>query len=194
MAIPRFETDLEIISKLGDNPGSDNNLTTDALRRKFDEAPLLIQEYINDVLIPEANAVGSPNEGLNMKGPINMNGQKLSGVPVPEGSTDAVNLAYFTQEVGKIAQVQYVEKTLTAGGWVESDTAGFAQTVKVEGLTDAMKCRAYPAIPATLAERLALAEETPKVKACSRSGSSVTFEAWEEKPEADIPVIVEVMT
>lgn len=52
MAIPRFDEDLAIISKLGDNPGSDNNLTTDAFRAKFDEGPQKIQKFLNNVLIP----------------------------------------------------------------------------------------------------------------------------------------------
>jgi len=52
MAIPKFLSDLNIIAKLGDYPGSDDNLSTDQFKAKFDEAPLLIQKYINDVLIP----------------------------------------------------------------------------------------------------------------------------------------------
>lgn len=60
MAIPKFLQDLAIISKLGDNPGSDNNLTTSGLRAKFDEAGLAIQKYINDTLIPAISTIKSP--------------------------------------------------------------------------------------------------------------------------------------
>ena len=86
-----------------------------------------------------------------------------------------------------------INKTLAAAGWTASETAGFVQSVVIDGLTDAKKVRVYPAIPATLAEKLALAEETPKVKACTRTGNTMTFEAWEEAPALDIPIIVEVM-
>lgn len=186
MAIPKFEDDLRIISKLGDNPGTDNGYTTEEFKEAFDKAPLLIQKFINEVLIPAANASSSPEEGLSMKGPINMNGQKLVGIAAPEEDDDAVNY-------GTLKKVDRIEKTLTAAGWTASDTAGFVQSVVVDGLTDDKKVRVYPAIPTTLAEKLALAEETPKVKACTRTGNTMTFEAWEETPALDIPIIVEVV-
>ena len=90
-------------------------------------------------------------------------------------------------------KASYVNVTLSAAGWTASEAAGFEQSVVVDGLTDEKKVRVYPAIPATLAEKLALAEETPKVKASTRTGNTMTFEAWEEAPALDIPIIVEVM-
>jgi len=48
--IPKFLEDLAIISKLGDNPGADNGLTSNALKSKFDEAGLKIQKYINSLV------------------------------------------------------------------------------------------------------------------------------------------------
>lgn len=94
--------------------------------------------------------------------------------------------------VKKAGASKHSNKTLTAAGWVPSETAGFVQSVTVDGLTDEKKCKVYPAIPATLAGKLAQAEETPKIKACTRSGATVTFEAWEEAPAIDINVVVEV--
>lgn len=99
MAIPKFEDDLRIISKLGDNPGTDNGYTTQEFREAFDKAPLLIQKFINEVLIPAANASSSPEEGLSMKGPINMNGHVLKGLNAPTADDEAVNLAYFNANV-----------------------------------------------------------------------------------------------
>lgn len=52
MAIPKFTEDLNVIASLGDNPKRDNGLSSQQFKAKFDEAPLLLQEYINDVLIP----------------------------------------------------------------------------------------------------------------------------------------------
>lgn len=104
MAIQKFTEDLEIISKLGDNPGTDDNLTTDAFRAKFDEGPLKIQKYINEVLIPAAEQSGSPQEGLSMEGAINMNGQKLKGLAAPEAEDEPVNLKYFTEQVPKLIE------------------------------------------------------------------------------------------
>jgi hypothetical protein len=82
---------LRVISKLGDNPGTDNGMTTQEFREAFDQAPLLIQQYINEVLIPAANASSSPEEGLNMQGPINMNNQALKGLNAPTEDDEAVN-------------------------------------------------------------------------------------------------------
>lgn len=45
--------DLDIIKKLGDNPGVDDGLSTDALKAKFDEAGNIIKDYINNYLIAE---------------------------------------------------------------------------------------------------------------------------------------------
>ena len=189
MAIPKFEDDLRIISKLGDNPGTDNGYTTQEFKEAFDKAPLLIQKFINEVLIPAANASSSPEEGLSMKGQINMNWQVLKGLNAPTADDEAVNWG-SVKDLGKFSAVTV---TLTAAGWTASEAAGFVQSVVVDGLTDEKKVRVYPAIPATLAEKLALAEETPKVKACTRTGNTMTFEAWEEAPALDIPIIVEVM-
>lgn len=56
MAIPKFLDDLFIISKLKDNPRSDG-LSTTAFREKFDEGPILIQKFLNEILIPELNNI-----------------------------------------------------------------------------------------------------------------------------------------
>ena len=144
----------------------------------------LVEDDTVGQLIAKINAKLSVNGG-NMTGAINMNGQALKGLNAPVADDEAVNY-------GTLKKVARVEKTLTAAGWVPSDTAGFIQSVMVDGLTDEKKCKVYPAIPATLIDKLAQAEETSKIKACTRSGATVTFEAWEEVPAVDITVVVEV--
>ena len=64
MAIPKFESDLNIISKLSDYP-SDDGLETDAFKRKFDLAANLLKEYINDVLIPAIDQIVDVEALLN---------------------------------------------------------------------------------------------------------------------------------
>lgn len=56
--ISNFDGDVNVIQKLGDNPNTDNNLTADALRGKFDEAGALIKAWINETLIPSINKFG----------------------------------------------------------------------------------------------------------------------------------------
>jgi hypothetical protein len=94
MAIPKFLEDLLIISKLGDNPGSDNGLSSSGLRAKFDEAGVKIQQYINNTLIPALSELADPTAGLNMKGNISMGGHRVTGVGNPVENGDAVPLGY----------------------------------------------------------------------------------------------------
>ena len=53
MSLKKLEADLEIISKLGTNPGVDDGLSEEKLKAKFDEAASIIKDYINNVLVPE---------------------------------------------------------------------------------------------------------------------------------------------
>jgi hypothetical protein len=204
MAIPKFLEDLNIISRIGNKPGSDSGLTTEQFKAKFDEGILKIQTYINEHLIPglegavseegllsQINTVlgkkldksgGTITGELNMNAKINMNGNSVSGLIDPAEDGDAVPKSY--------ADTKPIEKTLLFSGW--SDSAPFTQTITVEGLSDEVFARVYPVYPATLAEKLELAEETAKVRNCTRSGNTMTFECWEEKPVKDIPIVVEV--
>lgn len=51
MAIPKLTDDLKIIQALSDLPNSEDELTAQELKAKFDEAGLTIQNYINKILI-----------------------------------------------------------------------------------------------------------------------------------------------
>lgn len=56
MELTSFTKDMYIISKLSDNPNSENNLSAQDLKKKFDEAGVAIQSFINATLIPEIRA------------------------------------------------------------------------------------------------------------------------------------------
>lgn len=99
MNFPKLTDDLAIISKLGDNPGADDGLTSDGLKAKFDEAALILQAYLNGTLVEMLNELfaggdSAPNNGLNMAGPINMNRNPLQNLRNPEAPGEAVNLEY----------------------------------------------------------------------------------------------------
>ena len=57
MAINKLLADLNIISKLGDNPGSEDGLSAAQLKAKFDEAANIIKDYINNHLITELDKI-----------------------------------------------------------------------------------------------------------------------------------------
>ena len=99
MEFPKFTTDLSIISKLGDNPGTDNGLSAEELKAKFDEASLLLQAYLNGTLVEMLNSAfaggdSAPVDGLNMSGAINMNRNPLQNVREPQSDHEAMNLGY----------------------------------------------------------------------------------------------------
>lgn len=94
---PEFLKDVNVISKLGDNPGSDDNLTPDQLKAKFDEAPSAIKEYLGDLVetLEELfNNAGGAISGGNMTGALNMNKYALSGLREPANESDATNKGY----------------------------------------------------------------------------------------------------
>ena len=124
MAIKQFLDDLNIIAKLGDNPGTDNGLSTNAFRAKFDEGSLKIQKYINEVLIPAMSALASPENGLTMRANLDMNGYKLLNIGTPTSEKHAATKGYVD---GK-TQTQTI--MLLPSGWIDG-----MQTVNVSGVT-----------------------------------------------------------
>lgn len=181
MAIQKFEDDLNIISKLGDNPGTDNGLTTPQFRAMFDKAGLLIQKFINDVILPAMNASNNPQEGLSMQGGINMNGQMLNGIKTPGAADEAANKGYVD------SKHFFRDVTLTVAGW--SADAPYKQTVAVKDVIedDAPHVGLIPGEDA---------ETEEEAWACVSRGvsgnGSITFTCYEEKPEINLTLQVEV--
>lgn len=112
MTIEKLTRDLAVISKLSDYPGSQDGLSTNEFKAKFDEAPLAIQEYINEVLLPWIDAYVSgydPEEleatylklaGGKMTGTLNMNGNRIMKIAEPIDSGDAVPKSYVLPKSG----------------------------------------------------------------------------------------------
>lgn len=105
MAISTLNDDLNIIAGLGDNPNTDNNLTADELKAKFDAAPLIIQKFINEILVPVVNQnTDSVSKKLNssggdMTGALNMNGNMLAGLPDPTEDGHAASMGWVLQKI-----------------------------------------------------------------------------------------------
>ena len=140
--IPLMTDDVEVIAKLGNRPGSENNLQSPELKAKFDEASVLLKDHLNKVIGILNSMLGSDGgvlNGGNMAGPLNMNGFRLFGLSDPAETGDAVNKAYFDstlEEKGRDV-VEYIDSkkkavtvTLPAAGWAEN-----GQTVNVGGVT-----------------------------------------------------------
>jgi len=93
MAISIFDKDVNIIAKLGDNPNIDNSLSADDLKGKFDAAAALIQNYINNTLVPaiNANIANIASQGTTLAGKADA-ATTLAGY----GITDAMTAAAIT--------------------------------------------------------------------------------------------------
>ena len=120
--------------------------------------------------------------GGDMEGPINMNGQPISGLNDPTEDTQAARKGYVDTTA--------VSATLTAAGWVGSGP--YTQTITVAALTEGRRCMVYPAYGDDTAANLAMREACGCVSYSKREGQNITFVCLEDKPGVDIPVIVEV--
>lgn len=136
--ITKLTQDLAVISKLGDNPGSENNLSTAALRAKFDEAALIIQRYINEVLAPALDTSSNPEGGLIMKGSIDMSGYKLTGLNTPVNSKDAVSLEFANKTFALASELTEVLNDIEAA----ETAARKAQSLATEAANEAAATKA----------------------------------------------------
>lgn len=133
MAIPQFNVDLDIIAKLGDYPGSDDNLTPDGFRKKFDMAGNFIKEYINTILLPQLNQLVDVEALLNgILDPTLTQADKAA--PAKHVGDTLRNLA--TQF--DINQAMFFEKVIQSGNYVLSGDQQFraqvsGNTIRVYG-------------------------------------------------------------
>lgn len=97
MAIPKFEADLNIISKLADKPNDAEGLSPLALKEEFDRAGLLVKEYINEILVPQANIdIDNASKGIG--------GTGVDGSSIVDGTVTASKLAANSVTAEKIAE------------------------------------------------------------------------------------------
>ena len=64
MAISRINEDLNIISRLPDEPNDQAGMTAQELKMSFDKAGITIKNYINTVLLPELEKTGGDSIGM----------------------------------------------------------------------------------------------------------------------------------
>lgn len=211
MAIPKILEDLNIISKLGDNPLSDNGLSTPQFKARFDAAALAIQNYINNTLIPGIESSVSEDgllsqiaaqlatklnlSGGTMTGAINMNGKRLYNVPAPTDNMDAANMSYV--DSGVAAAKAYTDsKHLAAIATLSASWSGaaapYSQIISVSGILATDKPHIVPVYSDTLTTAVAQQEAWAMVSKAVANDGAITFYCFEEKPTTAILVQVEV--
>lgn len=190
MALERLNEDLNFVGNLGDNPKRDDGLSTPQFKSIFDKAGLIIQNFINNKLIPSIESTVSEegllsqiytvlNEKLDKNGGIitgslNMNWNKISYVADPSDKNDAANKRYVD------SLYTYRTITLDVNKWSNN-----IQVITVSGMTANTEITVAPA--PTRVNVQAYAEASVL---CTATGiNTVTFEC-EEIPSVALTVNV----
>lgn len=132
---------------------------------------------------------GEVTGDIVVNGTIDMRGHRITSLADPISVDDAVHKYYVDSAIAGVKTVS-VSATLTVAGWTGS--APYAQSVTIEGMTDAKKAMAYPIYGSDTPTNVALKEACGMVSFASRSGSVLTFTCLEDKPTVNIPITVEV--
>lgn len=214
MAIPKLETDVQIVSKIPNYPGSEGGLSPDSFKAKFDEAPQIIKDFINNVLIAELNslvdvqallnnvidntltmpdkAAGAKATGDALKNKMDVSGGDMNGVLNMTGNE--IKSVGFPTAGSSAVNKNYVdakhltaEVTLAATGW--TDAAPYTQTVRLERILATDR----PHFGAVYTEnREAEKDAFALVDQLDTADGTVTFTCFEEKPVADLTIQMEV--
>lgn len=233
--LPSFEEDMDIIQKLGDTPGTDNNLSAGELKARFDKAGNLLKTYLNKI-VPMINNVfsgeGNVISGGTLIGDLDMNGNRLLGVRAPAADADAANKKYVdeTAEAAKNACLPASGGTMTGNidlggnaltnvkapaattdaatkGYVDgkrrtfkatlgtawTGSGPYTQTVAVSGILAADMPHVMPVYSTDNATAIAQKEAWNCVSKGEAAANAVVFTCLEERPQAEIPIQIEVM-
>ena len=202
MAIYQLEPmtdDVEILSKLGDNPGSDDGLSTQELKSKFDLGSVLLKENLNRVIAAVNSLLSSAGnflQGGTMAGNLNMNQYRLYGIKSPEDAGDAANKGYVDASEKKANEYTDSQKPLFLNVTIPSvwsGTAPYTVTVAVQGVNaSGWDVHIYPVYSADAAQRAAQREAYNCISLVTPGENQITFTCDEDKPAVAIPIKVEV--
>lgn len=133
--------------------------------------------------------------GGDMTGPINMNGQPISGLNAPTENTQAANKGYVDDakaEAKSYTDSKHITKTATlvAGWW--SDSAPYIQGVVIPEILYSDTPHITPVYSGTNATAIAQKEAWSYVSKAETSDGLITFYCFEEKPTIDINIQIEV--
>ena len=165
-----------------------------------------------DVTLTAEDVGAMPTTGGDFTGPVNMNGQTLSGLNSPtaddaaatkgyvdevaeslsDGISDAAQLANNAQKAadGKAARSTTTATITTT--WTGS-AAPYTQDVAVSGLLATDTPHITPAYSDTLATALAQKEAWALVGEADAGAGKITFTCFEDKPTTAIPIQIEVL-
>lgn len=143
-------------------------------------------------MIIKGNTVGHPvpdlRNGMTMRGAIDMNGQAMTGLKEPEANNDAATKRYAESYADSLHKLFTV--ALPASGW--SEAAPYTQTIAVEGILETDTPHWSVVYSADTETALTQKEAFAMVDDLDTADGSVTFTCFEEKPEVDLTIHMEV--
>lgn len=95
--LPLFEEDMDIIQKLGDTPGTDDNLDWKQLQAKFDEGGNLLKSHLNKIISTLNKVLGNDGDfisGGSLLGNIDVNANRILGLIDPVRNDEAASKGY----------------------------------------------------------------------------------------------------
>ena len=188
------------------------------IKNKPDEAIQKAQKTA-DAALPKTG--GDVTGDINMSGNIAMNGKKITGIATPSNDGDAANMKYVDDEVGKslpksggtmtgalnvldptenahAANKGYVDEkrkefttTLTVNDW-EGDAAPYTQRIGIEGILSTDKPHYGAVYDEDQETRLKQKEAFALVDDLDTEDGAVIFTCFDDKPEVNIPIQMEV--
>ena len=149
--------------------------------------------------IAEANKVGSnaqetadnalPKKGGEMSGNISMGGNLVSGLGDPVEEADAVSKKFMEDYVA--SKHLPLTGTLVAGNW-EGEEAPYVQTLAFEGISVEDRPHVSAVYSEDLETAIAEKEAWSMVSDGETGENTVKFTCFEDKPEVDISIQIEV--
>ena len=148
MALTTFDTDVEFIQRLGDQPNDDDGLSADELKYQFDRAAIALKDFINNTMLPELDtAINAAARGITQQGIsgeiLNDNSiteaklSKVSGSQAVTTNTlrdQAVTMAKLSSQVQNLlSNLQSAIQTLTRSVDTKASTSSLA-AVAISGL------------------------------------------------------------
>lgn len=217
MAIPQMEDDVEVISKLGDTPGSDDGLTAQQLKGRFDLAGVRIKNFINNTLIPHLNqlvdvqalldgildtsltkedkAAPAKTVGDALSKKLNVDGGELTG-DLNLNQYRITGLGYPVQLEDAVTKGYCDAKkilfsvALPQADW--SEEAPFVQTVAAAGMLETDHPHWDVLLSSEVDTAIMQRDAFAAVDDLDTTKDSVMFTCFERKPEVDLTILMEV--
>lgn len=161
MALDRLTEDMNFVGNLGDDPKRENGLSTPQFKSYFDKAGLVIQNFINNKLIPQIeNAIEEgallqqiaevinrklDKSGGVMTGDIDMSGYSITNLSEPVNSRDPATKSY-TETYAEKKALRFYDVGVPASSFVSdytNENFAFRAAVSLQGVTAQMIPEVY---------------------------------------------------